>query len=464
MPRSIFATLALFMLATAAHSSAQTEFTIYRFPKGGARGFDPYSSLVADSAGNLYGTTQYGGTGQCINYAKAKIGCGTVFRLTPPATSGGAWTETVLYSFQGNYDGALPAGGVILGISGDLYGTTQYGGLEGGGGTVFELMPPVSGDSWSETILHSFYDIFDGESMPSGNLVFDSSGNLYGTTGASEFGLNCIVGCGSVFQLAPPSVEGGQWTETELHGFGGYDGEGPNGGLLLRKGGVLYGTTIAGGDGSGYLCWQIVSPDGCGADFEITPPVVAGGAWTESVIYSPNGPPDTLSPSGGLVADAAGNLYGVSSMGGTGTCTDEFFNSCGTVFQLVPPTTSGGAWIENILYNFQGGADGNYPAGVMVFDGTGNLYGTTFDGGNACKSTSAGCGTIFKLTPPSTSGGSWTKTTVHAFKGGDGEWPATGLLFSNGALYGITTSGGEKCPAPSSGGPQTCGVVFKIVP
>lgn len=466
---SLVRMLLVAIVTAAANGAGQTGFDVYRFPKGGASGSHPYASLTPDADSNLYGTTQFGGSGSCVNFEGTKIGCGTVFRLTPPVTVGGAWTETVLYSFQGIDDGQSPFGGVIFDGSGNLYGTTQYGGsVYGGGGTVFKLSPPQPGENkWTQETLYRFPQIGDvPASTPSGNLVLDATGNIYGATGRNQEGNDeCSVTCGAIFQLSPPSAQGKWWRLKLLHGFIANDGEGPTGGLIMGGSGVLYGTTTAGGNGTGYLCWQITSPDGCGAVFQVVPPAHAGEPWTESVIYSPNGPPDDgMSPSAGLVSDSSGNLYGVNSTGGIGTCFG-FDPGCGTVFQLIPPTTSGGAWTENLLYEFQGGVDGGVPMGAFIVDPEGNLYGTTQEGGILpCALVTVGCGTVFKLSPPAVSGGSWSKTTIHEFTGVDGQFPEAGLLFSNGALYGTTGYGGYKCPAWSSGAPPTCGVVFKVVP
>jgi hypothetical protein len=232
-----------------------TETVLYVF-KGNASndGASPFGGLVIDSAGNLYGTTGYGGTGDCVLLG-TKMGCGTVFELSPPAQKGGNWTETVLYSFPTAKQGYVP---------------------------------------W-------------------GNLVFDSAGNLYGAT---EFGggfgtcdQNIYLYCGAVFELSPPKTKGGKWTEKVLHGFkGGKDGANPNGGLVLDNTGVIYGTTVWGGSTD-------CQGPGCGTAFELKPPTKTGGAWTENILHRFTDGYDGAGPNGGLIFDAKGSLYGAAGGG-----------------------------------------------------------------------------------------------------------------------------------------------------
>jgi len=229
-----------------------TETILHSFTSGASDGSDPISGLILDSKHNLYGTAFTGGA----------LGTGTVFELVP--TSGGQWTESILYSFSGGTDGAHPSTPVIFDTQGNLYGTTEYGGAYGLG-AIFELTPGGSG-TWTESILYSFAAGSRYGADPSG-LVVDASGNLYGTTmygGGS--GCENDLGCGTVFKLAP--ITGGGWSYSLLHSFtGGSDGGSGGGGLVLDSAGNLYGATFSGGNLSG--CPSYFA--GCGVVFEITP-------------------------------------------------------------------------------------------------------------------------------------------------------------------------------------------------
>jgi len=345
-------------------------------------GDSPYASLIFDDAGNLYGTTAGGGnyTAYCPT-----SGCGTVFKLSPAE---GGWTETVLYSFgaNGQYDGAWPEAGLIFDSAGNLYGTTVLGGTGSacGGpyacGTVFELTP-TAGGGWTEQVLHSFGNGTDGQYAYSG-LIFDASGNLYGTTSTGG-----TDGNGTVFELTPTA--GGGWTGTVLYSFcsqiGCADGSGPTAGLIFDAAGNLYGTTIYGGT---YIsCYN--DYNGCGTVFELTP--TAGGDWTEQVLHNFGNGTDGYWLYGGLILDAAGNLYGTTADGGNGSYCQFQQQFCGTVFELTP--TAGGGWTEQVLHNFGNGTDGDAPAASLIFDAAGNLYGTTYEGGAQDN------GTVFELTP-----------------------------------------------------------------
>lgn len=458
------------LLISTTIAAAQTGFDIYRFPKGGHRGFGPQAGLVADSEGNLYGTTQYGGTGNCTNfYTKAWTGCGTVFKLTPPSVSDGAWSQTVLYSFQNGDDGAYPNAGVIFDAQGRLYGTTAAGGPYLGG-IVFQLTLSRGSDSWIESILYDNpNNILDSQACcSSGNLTFDSKGNLFGTVGFFNYadgdGAGCVTvsECFGVFELSPSAS--GSWITTYLPNK--YDdGLGPTGGLVVDGSGNLFGLTSGGGFGGIGQCYDY----GCGTVFELSPPNSSDGEWSGSELHAfDDGTGDGLIPNGALIADRNGNLYGTTQWGGVGPC--EGFGGaaqCGTVFELSP--SQGGGWTENILYNFQGGLDGSLPSGTLAIDDQGNLYGTTGEGGLGNCSYPyyidvSGCGIVFKLTKPAP-GGSWTKTTLATFNGGNGQFPIGQLLFVNGSLYGTTIAGGQKCPVGQQGGLNpTCGTVFKLTP
>jgi uncharacterized repeat protein (TIGR03803 family) len=360
-------------------------------------GENPYSGLIFDTAGNLYGTTEFGGA---HSY-------GSVFELK--ATSIG-WSEKILYSFKGGNDGSQPKAGLVLDTVGDLYGTTNQGGGHAAG-TVFKLTPS-SGGTWTKKVIHSFcskYHCRDG-AYPEASLIFDSAGNLYGTTPEANANNR-----GVVFELTP-STKG--WIETVLVSFckqcdiGFY----PTGALLLDEAGNLYGAAMQGGS------------NGDGTIFEL---MHTSDSWALNVLYSFSGGSDGAVPNGGLILDASGNLYGTEYYG-NGNCTN-----CGAIFELTPG--SSGKWTEQVLYSFAGGSDGSNPNGGLVFDSSGDLYGTTINGGGTvCLGGNQACGTVFKLTP--SSGGGWTESVVHSFAGGkDGEKPAAGLtLDSSGKFYGTT--------------------------
>jgi uncharacterized repeat protein (TIGR03803 family) len=371
-----------------------------------------------------------------------------------------AGQETVLYSFTGQADGGEPVGQLVPGPRGVLYGTTATGGTgtdcQGGCGTVFELAPPIApGQPWTEKTLYSFRAVFDGWS-PQG-VVSDGSGALYGTTSyGGSISNACLVidgpsGCGTVFKLAPPLIPGGKWREIIIHRFSNRNGDGdlPSGGLLIDASGALYGMAESGGV-SNNSCF------GCGIVYKLTPPAAPNGTWTEQILYSFLGGADGTSPSGGLVADATGALYG--------TTGGHTVDNAGTVFKLIPPAEEGGGWTKQILYSFSGLSDGGTPLGGVVFDASGALYGTTRDGGlHTCESSIISCGLVFKLTPPAVDGEAWTEEVLHAFAGGnnDGANPSTGVTIgTNGSVYGTTPTGaGSGCFFGTG-----CGTVYQLTP
>jgi uncharacterized repeat protein (TIGR03803 family) len=367
-------------------------------------GFNPYGGLVSDAAGNLYGMTSEGG---------ASGSFGTVFELVVSEE----WGEDLLLSFNG-VDGYAPYSGLIFDSSGDLYGTTSDGGTHGEG-TAFELIPK-GGGVWTRKVLHNFNANEKDGTYPNAGLIIDGNGNLYGTTGVGG-----VYNDGVAFELTP--IEGGGWSEKILHTFrpNGIDGTRPNASLILDSTGNLYGTTPGGGAYND------------GTVFELTPN--ADGEWTEKVLhnFNPNRS-DGLYPKASLIFDASGNLYGTTL---TGTHGD------GTVFELTP---KGGSWTETILHNFaSNGEDGGQPYASLIFDAEGNLYGTTAEGG-----INNG-GTVFELTPKSD--GSWAETVLHKFnqKEKDGIDPYSNLTFdAAGDLYGTTEAGGT----------YNVGTVFELTP
>jgi uncharacterized repeat protein (TIGR03803 family) len=368
---------------TPATGGGWNEMVLHNFI-GGGDGRSPVGGLIFDQAGNLYGTTEFGGSG---------FDEGTVFELS---LQDGVWTETILYKFKGGADGAQPTAGLVFDNAGNLYGTTLAGGQPQFGyrdnGTVFQLKPSQGG-TWTETVIHTFGVGKDGF-QPYAGLTIDQAGNLYGTTLAGGGG-SCqyfgTPGCGAVFELEPPAKRGGAWTEKVLYRFKGgtSDGQAPDAALIFDPKGNLDGVTQDGG---------ICSVSGfCGTVFQLTPG--AAGAWTESVLYSFTGGSDGGFPRGSLILDGAGDLYGTTEFGGTGgICRDN--NSCGTVFELKP--SKSGPWSETVLYNFTKGRDGYWPVAGLIRGKFDALFGTTVLGGKGmCKSGTKiiGCGTVFKIHP-----------------------------------------------------------------
>jgi uncharacterized repeat protein (TIGR03803 family) len=390
--------------------AAGFERSIHVFPASGTGAKTPVGGLTFDSAGNIYGTTSAGGPANN----------GAVFKMTP--TSGEGWSYSVIYVFKGNifHDGRKPLSSLVVDNAGNLYGTTYYGGVYGGG-TVFELMPKPTGE-WSEVLLHEFGSGLDGLE-PTAGLVFDTQGNLFGTT---SFGGE--HGDGSVFQLTPNSD--GTWAESILYSFQGEgqgDGSTPLASLVIDDSGNLYGTTNAGGTLNN------------GTVFEVSES--AGGSWTESTLYSFQGIPDAVGPAAGLTFDTAANLYGTSSHGGA---VDG-----GTVFEL---SQAGGSWDEKIIHSFKPSAgDGVEPLASVTFDAGGNIYGTTFGGG------ANGAGIVFKLLLKSDN--LWLESGYSFLGATNGSEPqASVVLDSAGNVYGTASMGGDLDGCHDSG----CGVVFEI--
>lgn len=337
---------------------AWTETVLYNF-KGAKRnqdGANPHATLMADSAGNLYGTTVSGG----IANSTCKAGCGTVFMLTPAA---GTWQETVLYRFTGGTDGYVPYAGVAMDTAGNLYGATTAGGLYGSG-AVYKLTPGSSG--WEQTVLYSFPG-HPGGSAPYATPFLDASGNLYGTTNAGG-----SHNLGLVYELALQSD--GTWKYQVLHTFvGGTDGANPFAGVIVDHHGNVYGTTSIGGAAN------------CGIAFALVPN--QSGGWTEHLLHTFLGiaSQDGENPNGLTFGPQGSELYGTSMGGGV--------DNPGTIFKITH-TTSG--WQETVLYSFTGGNDGAYPISSVVLDAAGNLFGTTLWGGPAGDTVG---GVAYRFTP-----------------------------------------------------------------
>lgn len=442
----VFAGTAIVLTLAASCWAASKESVLYAF-QGGSDGIFPIAGLTFDAQGNLYGTTVIGGNGSCLN------GCGTVFKLTP---NNGGWTETVIHQFGTSAgDGVSPQGSLVFDKEGNLYGTTSGGGAQQTDeGTVFRLTPTRSGE-WAETVIHNF-NCFDNDGcIPLSYLIFDSAGNLYGTTTEGGGGTDstfCENGCGTVFKLAPH--KDGSWQESIIHAFhkgggGTPDGQNPDAGLIIDKADNLYGTTYFGG------------PDDEGIVFKLAPST--RGRWKESILFRFHGlikPIGGQSPYGGLVMDAAGNLFGTTVGGGDAQTRD------GVVFKLTP--TQKGEWKETIIHDFPKPRyhDGELPYTGLLIDASGSLYGATLDGGGEQELHCAdfdGCGVVYKLSPSSS--GKWTETILYAFQGSsDGSVPQDDRLVmdSSGRLYGTTVGGGaDPC---DNGADDGCGVVFEIEP
>jgi uncharacterized repeat protein (TIGR03803 family) len=376
-----------------------------------------------------------------------------------------AQTYNAIYNFTGGHDGSNPEAGLTIDHAGSLYGTTNGGGV--GFGAAFKLAH--KGSSWTFNPLYSFAGGSDGAGTYS-RVIFGPDGSLYGVT----YGTNS--GFGTVFRLQPPATACKSvlcpWTETVLYRFtGGSDGANPDGDLVFDQAGNIYGVTLKGGDGYGVV-------------YELTR---SGGGWTQSVLHTFEQGSGGTHPTAGVIFDKTGNLYGTAAFGGLGY---------GVVFQLTP---SGSGWTENVLYTFTGGNDGGAPIGGLIFDNSGNLYGSTFQNGVGSGGTAfelmfqsgkwtfellhsfagtSGCGpqaslafdqagslygttlcdgtngqgSVFELTP---SNGTWTYTSLHDFAGSEGGFPFSNVVFdANGNIYGTA----------SEGGADGVGVVFQITP
>jgi len=393
---ALFTLLLPALLSSALH--AQTLQVLYTFH--GPNGDRPLGQLTLDGAGNIYGTTAEGGTGTC------EMGCGTVFGIS----EGGKLLGS--YSFHGE-DGAVPEAGLLLDSGGNLFGTTENGGNYNqncggasglGCGVVFKLTP-----KGKETV-YKFTG--NGPIFPSGNLVQDAAGNLYGTTIWSG-----RSGGGTVFKLD----QSGKLTV--LQGLPSRECTALG---LIMFGTDLYGSSTGNNCGFSYI-FQMTTDGSYTA--------IGSGASYPSI----------------LTADGAGNLYGDTSNAGL---------DYGSVFRISPD--GNGRWTQTTLYKFcqlpPGCSDGEFPRGTVAIDTAGNIYGTTTEGGTSQNCNGAGCGVVFKLDP------NGNETVIHNFTGeADGAFPQGGLIVdSAGNLYGTTPTGGDPYCTPPD--PRGCGVVFKITP
>jgi len=434
------ALLCIVGFACAPALAASSYTTVYNFQPDNP---GPFSPLVADSAGNFYGVAAGPGAENGTNN-------GIVFELSPPAQEGGSWTTTTIFTFNGTSDGNLPESGLVIDGKGNLFGTTfgggsgtcTLGGANVGCGVVFELSQ--SGGTWSETVLYDFQGGKDGRNPQYSPMTFDAAGNLYGTTifgGGKACSLH--VGCGVLFKLAPPKDGGSSWTESVLHRFTKKQGTSPQGSLLYLSG-LLYGMTSGGGANNAGTAYQstlkgkvtVINnfdggaggsdnfPGGLVADasgslygftygggssnygtvFKLTP---SGGTWSETVLYTFTGMADGGNPVGAPALDKSGKIYGNTQSGGNsaycGFTSQQ--NGCGVVFKV---ESSGANFKETVLHTFTDGTtpsadDGAFPAGGLMIGKNGALFGATQIGGTgACysgKGSDLGCGTAFSVAP-----------------------------------------------------------------
>jgi len=370
-----------------APAQAQTLQVLHSFTSGAGGAF-PFAGVTLDQQGRIYGTTSEGGSHDD----------GVVYRLV---RQGEGWIFSPIYSFGSQeHDGSYPVARVILGPDGLLYGTTNYGGVEGSG-TVFRLQPPATVCKnvlcpWLETVLYSFTGGADGAYPEYGDLSFDHSGNLYGTTGGGG-----SSGCGVVFKL---TRSGSSWTESVVWNFNGVnDGCGPISGVIFDSAGNLYGTTSSGGPGN------------FGTAYELSP---TQSGWTQTTLHAFGG----IYAAGGLIWDAHGDLFGITGA--------DFGGGEGAAYELTPQN---GSWSFTLLQDF--GSEYIAPLAAPSFDSQGNLYGPLPTGGGD------GFGEIFKLTP---SGNQWLYSQFYQFTelGAAGIFPIGAVTFDvDGNMYGTSEQG-----------------------
>jgi hypothetical protein len=413
--------------------AAPTETVIYSFT-GGADGAAPISGLLAGPAGNFYTTVLAG------DKSSGPGSSGSIVKLSPPLAGKTQWIETTLYGFDAGVNGGQPKAGLIADKAGNLYTSTNSGGVSANG-TIVKLSPPAAGATkWSETTLYRFKGVPDGDE-PFAGLIFDSAGNLYTTTENGGSTVACTYGCGTVVKLSPPASGQTHWTETILHRFAGgaTDGAYPQASLTTDRAGNLYTTTNAGGTITDACA------GGCGTIVKLSPPTAGETKWTETVIYRFNYVPDGYSPRASLIFDRAGNLYTTTGYGGP--------SDAGTIVRLSPPTAGKTNWTETVLFSFAGsnsaGSLGGYwPGAGLISDAAGNFYVTASAGGIGSTPGNSGNGTIVKVSPPATGKTTWTSTILYrfngAFEGGqDGSDPGANLNADHaGNLYTTTQFGG----------------------
>jgi len=398
----LFALVAVVALQASAWAASQYKYRILHAFTGGKDGGYPASGFTLDASGDPYGMTFGGGVGVPCDYQS----CGVIFRLSPGTD--GRWREKVLLDFTDNTGGGGYHTDLLFDGSGNLFGST-YMLVPGGNAYIFELTPAAG--QWD------FNPIYDG----GGCLVFDQVGNLYGCIAPGMFG-----------ELSPGP---NGWVYTDLYDYrSGRDGSGTQQPLTWDSHGNLYGTNLFGGN----FPPKCLGSGGCGTAFQLAPN--GDGTWTYHVLWRfANSSTDGYYPYAGLTVDPSGTAYGATAYGG------KYGN--GTFFKLTPTKT--GLWKETILYEFPNCNEGCVPSFTLVADKAGNLYGSGA-GGLDCGGIS--CGTVFKFTPQKN--GTWKFSTVHKFNGNDGAFPYGVIPDSKGNIFGTTMQGGK----------YNMGVAFEITP
>lgn len=403
---------AAFLAATAEPSTAQTAFEVLHVFNKTGDGQQPMAGVQADSAGNLFGSAEFGGS----------HGFGAIFMLKRPPAGKTTWTEKVIFSFGDGNDGGFPGSPLSVAHNDDLLSSTLMGGTANHG-TIFRLIPSTNPLApWTEKVPVNFQGQSAGDGDgPLGPLSVEQNGTIFGTTSSGG-----TSNCGTAYQITPAS-NGGTVKESVIFNFTcGADGGRPQIGVIADAKGNLFGTTETNGVFNN------------GVVFQLTPPSDGSSDFQETTILAFN-VTDGAQPVANLLG-FNGSLYGVTFQGG------QFGQ--GVVFQLMPPAQAGRSWTEVVLHSFSGGTDGGEPQTGIVPDGSGGFFGTASQGG------ATGNGNFFHLVPPAEQGGTWTLTPLHQFAGGnDGSVPSGELLKRGNAVFG-TTQGGVNGPA----------TVYKIIP
>jgi uncharacterized repeat protein (TIGR03803 family) len=387
---------------------------LYQF-RGGLQGDTPFGSLIQDSSGALYGTT----SGIKSTLPRAH---GTVFKLTPPTSASGHWSQTILYAFRGEKDGGYPESNLVMDSAGNLFGTVRSGGI-------FELKAPAAPEGvWTEALIVGLY-------QPNGSLLRRGDGVLYGVADGIDLS-GGSSGYGVVYEVIPPRADTLKWEKHAIYTFRGFaDGSGPLGGLANGPNGALYGTTVGGGSGSGTV-------------FKLTPPASISEPWIKTTLHSfQGGATDGVEPEGALLLDSSGNIFGTTKTGGP--------SGLGTVFELTPPLAGSSTWTERLIYTFQ--KVGAYPYDGLIFGPDHSLYGTTW-----------GDPLVFRLALPVGTDANWRFKQVWYFNQPNnpgefrpGELRGPLLRADDGNLYGLAMDGGLQHCQSNTGG---CGAVYEVTP